>query len=480
MATTPPIIANLPGGISADETGPLDIHQALESSAGPQCSSQSHCSVSSLPHEMLVKIFWKLDLFGSPHKHTRPSEKCTLPFEILVSHVSRRWRDIALGTPAFWTQIHRRPMQNNLGSTFAYLARSAQTSIEITIQVVDDRHHQSYEFVGPFCELIQPHLPRCRRLDIFSSNQREDPTILRMLGSPNLSMHRLQTMKMKMNTTFMNRRLIHGGALMLEQLHLIGSAIEAPASHFNALATVHYDLSVAGLDWFNPINALNSMPHLAHLQLDIPEVTPWPSNLNKIAIETLNTLCVNTTTMLHVLFVVAQFNVPALQEIGVHVMANLSEVVSSSIVFGVPCRTQYPSLRKLCFSPPSEGASLVTMQLLTHIFSTVTHVTVRQKPGLSSQDPPHIFCMAPTSSLQHGRVPWPDLESLGVEGEWWLSDLQDFFVKRVEMEYPVPQLLLSAEKISQGQAGFSFTKPTIKIGCIVYDSPFLQQELIHE
>ncbi|KII92530.1 hypothetical protein PLICRDRAFT_102822, partial [Plicaturopsis crispa FD-325 SS-3] len=53
--------------------------------------------VSRLPTEVLAKIFWH----GDPAYKTQGP----LPAQVIVSHVSRHWRQVAIDTPMLWTRI---------------------------------------------------------------------------------------------------------------------------------------------------------------------------------------------------------------------------------------------------------------------------------------------------------------------------------------------------------------------------------------
>lgn len=83
--------------------------------------------------------------------------------------------------------------------------------------------------------------------------------------------------------------------------------------------------------------------------------------------------------------------------------------------------------------------------------------------------------MLHTTSLLNGLIPWPNLEALGMDGECSTSKLQNFFMKRAEMGYPIAQLLLAPDKIDRGDAVIRNTKLPITIGVFTYESPFLRE-----
>ncbi|KII89563.1 hypothetical protein PLICRDRAFT_53943 [Plicaturopsis crispa FD-325 SS-3] len=82
----------------------------------------------SLPDEILAEIF----MHGPPEWSLG-----SLPFQVTVSHVSRRWRAVALQFPQLWSRIHLADLQEAEGPKYhkelllAHIARSAECSLSI-------------------------------------------------------------------------------------------------------------------------------------------------------------------------------------------------------------------------------------------------------------------------------------------------------------------------------------------------------------
>lgn len=117
--------------------------------------------INKLPHELLADIFKSCQMFS----HRKP-------FEVLASHVSSHWREVALRTPLLWNTITLSIRASSPGSLAAamgratarlkaYLLRSDSSILDINLR--------TYE--SPILELIDlliPHAHRWRRLSIYS------------------------------------------------------------------------------------------------------------------------------------------------------------------------------------------------------------------------------------------------------------------------------------------------------------------------
>jgi hypothetical protein len=109
--------------------------------------------ISSLPNELLSAIFEA----GSPSPPSHPGK---LPFEVLVSHVSRHWRHVAINTPRLWTEIA--PHRFNMANT--YLQRSKVTPLNLFVDLDFEIHTQDH--ITSICHLITPHVGRWHRIHV--------------------------------------------------------------------------------------------------------------------------------------------------------------------------------------------------------------------------------------------------------------------------------------------------------------------------
>ncbi|KZP31733.1 hypothetical protein FIBSPDRAFT_1037296 [Athelia psychrophila] len=146
---------------------------------------------SNLPAETLAMIFEA----GMVPEHHMDHEKIVSPqFGELVSHVSRRWRNIALATPRLWANLRLfraqvygnfnhwdRPYieraRRRMGERAAvYLSRSKTSPITIRISAL-----RQVDFTPDFLRLLGPHMARCRRLVIEDASLQSVPLLLEYL-----------------------------------------------------------------------------------------------------------------------------------------------------------------------------------------------------------------------------------------------------------------------------------------------------------
>jgi hypothetical protein len=108
--------------------------------------------IASLPNEILAEIFeagYLLPRSASPER----------PYEIVVSQVTRRWRDVATRTPLLWTEVHILPMPA-FDLVSLYLARSKSLPIDLRITSADS----AGLITGRILRMISAHADRWRSL----------------------------------------------------------------------------------------------------------------------------------------------------------------------------------------------------------------------------------------------------------------------------------------------------------------------------
>ncbi|KZP12507.1 hypothetical protein FIBSPDRAFT_798865, partial [Athelia psychrophila] len=110
--------------------------------------------IDTLPNELIAHIF----TMGSTSEpiHVDGRTKRPLPFSLLVSSISRRWREAAISSPLLWSRLSftADPLAN-LWNAFLFLPRSGTHPLDIHI------NPKSMERV---LEIILPHRERWRTL----------------------------------------------------------------------------------------------------------------------------------------------------------------------------------------------------------------------------------------------------------------------------------------------------------------------------
>lgn len=166
-----------------------------------------------------------------------------LPFEVLVSHVSPLWRNIALADPFLWTTLLIAP-STHLRRTRAYLTRSQAFPISIVLQG-HPKQHDPWDITASMAVLI-PHVQRWRSLDIIARTRADLSelfTALRPLAVPHLEDLSIQCARdnplTDSRTHFYDRTPIFGGgAPTLAQVHLHGIGLDTLSVPLSAVTKV--------------------------------------------------------------------------------------------------------------------------------------------------------------------------------------------------------------------------------------------------
>jgi len=133
----------------------------------PHLISSKNSSSSSpfhrLPSELLIAVF-KEGVRSSPRYRDR-----SLPFPVTISHVCRRWRDIALDAATLWTDTHidDSHLAHTCQISRVYLARSKSTLIDVSL------HCYRYDpfLIKAIITDILPHIGRVRQLTLIMDDE---------------------------------------------------------------------------------------------------------------------------------------------------------------------------------------------------------------------------------------------------------------------------------------------------------------------
>lgn len=113
----------------------LDFHiDRLSLQAEPESMKSQRTSIHSLPVELLCRVFV---LVVEPHDSMGDTAFDTRP--VCLSHVCRRWREVALGTPILWRSIHFyhfdlfSPSKSLPDCVTAFLQRRQKVTLDIVL-----------------------------------------------------------------------------------------------------------------------------------------------------------------------------------------------------------------------------------------------------------------------------------------------------------------------------------------------------------
>ena len=175
-----------------------------------------------------------------------------LSFQIIVSHVCRHWRNVALSTPSLWTTIEVTPeARPPYGPVSAWLERSKGLPVDIYVNCERSRRgvqlpsDTDLEFLF---SLFSPHIHRWRTMEILVSDYRHLYVFLSVVSDPSVPAPQLTVLE------FDSFGYTYPG--MLKRLALVGGS--APLLTGLVLCGVH-------VDWNQPWIA--SASNLTHLEL---------------------------------------------------------------------------------------------------------------------------------------------------------------------------------------------------------------------
>lgn len=236
-----------------------------------------YCRVNQLPPEILSIIFKCGVSQLEDLVHSYDDEKTSaalpdvLPFELLVSHVCRLWRNVALDTPFLWTSI------TVLASEYppyervvAYLERSKSFSLDIRIDYVPREVLQLSSVEADNFEvlltLLIPHLARWASIWLGVSCYHYMYTFLKTVSDPSVPpAARLQELHL-VHTSKWGAPILSEPKFLDHFFTLFGGS--APLLRTLVLVGVHIDWSQG---W------LQSAPNLQTLHLALYDFDVCPS-----------------------------------------------------------------------------------------------------------------------------------------------------------------------------------------------------------
>ncbi|KAJ7164015.1 hypothetical protein C8R43DRAFT_989446 [Mycena crocata] len=355
--------------------------------------------IYKLPNEILSHIFTICQQSPGP-------KAIHIPFEVLASHVSSMWREVATGTPLLWTAIMvkvrprqllaKKVLEWKLSRVRVYLARSA-TCLFTT----------AFDIVGPFqvdqiLDLISAHADRWLRLSISIKNPPaatlEIWQALHSLSAPALEHVSIWLTKLSMgghhlSDTDCTPLIFRGGAPSLKFVRVSGMALGCLQPPLGLVETLHlsgYPLSFASFRIM-----LDGIPNLLNLSLHRMHITSRPPDCNPIFLPQLRSLRVcgnleDEITHPHRIF--RTFSAPVLESLVLKDLDAFDEHV-------------FPTVHTLTLHacPFSAGE----MFRMLRAFPALT--TFRLDESL-----PDILDLLGMPDGTSGQPPWPKLETLAV------------------------------------------------------------------
>ncbi|KAF7972549.1 hypothetical protein HWV62_17756 [Athelia sp. TMB] len=321
--------------------------------------------VSCIPDDILPLIFKTAAEICPPRVH----------FELVLSHTTRRWRNVALSTPVLWRNIRIvRWTQTELDRVSAYLARSGTMAIAL---FMDDKRLGSSKFqhritADELQPVMNPHFQRCSQLVIY---YRKNATLARKLrffvdaDLPQLRLMRIHNCEQFDSVTYSDsfesiRALTATPALQTLWL----SGITPMPRNTSSLTTLFLHCEAMELSGLQRLpDRLSSLTSLAYLELVIGSAYEWSDDIQTIEMPGLTVLSVYMTGCVEtrVWDFLAAIESPLL-----HTLALTSSFGPE--LSPAPNLTLFPSLRRLRLLADNPS---ITTTMLPLIASTIPHIT---------------------------------------------------------------------------------------------------------
>lgn len=415
-----------------------DQHQPPLKPASPDYIESNHIQeefsyISSLPTELLTAIF-----------EAGADSSVSPPFEILVSHISKRWRHVAINMPGLWTKVIVTFRPHGFDVASLYLKRSKLSALNLFVNL---RKAYTAEDVTSVCQLIIPHIRRWNRIHIVCFQ----PSMLNLfLASLPSAAPLLRCMKIHCrlyNANYTAQRIFVDGAPSLTCLLLKGVMLKQHCPPLTAITSLRiYEPSFTDT-LYQMQTELSALTHLVIHQPFRSFVTP---TARMIELPLLRSLHARIGT-LEFDYLVTKLSVPLLEFLLLEVPGDWNTEISAFDATSVPPR--FPSLRSLtirpsrcrCVHKPCPWLLPSPWRLYMLAFPTVQHFTLlfHDMRGLlgAMKCPPQ----SPTSSF------WPGLHTLTLIHRTKrpnISLVRSTISARIASGHPIKKLQLSDSTIA--------------------------------
>ncbi|KAF7981379.1 hypothetical protein HWV62_33861 [Athelia sp. TMB] len=382
-------------------------------------------NIYTLPVEILASIF---------KAGCTPRDR----FEVLVSHVSSHWRQVALNSPSLWTTIRRLECSTRFDRIIIYLQRSQSSLIDLRVDIGSE---EDEEHAAQFGHLIEPHFSRVRR---FFVGARSSAGLLKLFNcisattAPSLSAidiyYRGDNKRIAPSNIFM------GGAPYLTSLHVAGLRTSSCLPPMTAITSLYLGR------WHTPLShhgfvelgeALSGMQALTHLQImQSSGDHHWPSEVevHLPMLQSLHIECVAFDAAVRISRLLMAFGGPTLRELRIagRPYYEHRSTVNFDEEAHLSRNVRFPVLRKLALHSTMTGMDNLRRMALA--FPSVEELIYDQPCG-------NLMILLDDEHLDTRY--WPNLNALALPlSDIPTSKLQDVVNSRYRAGCPIRALSL--------------------------------------
>jgi len=365
----------------------------------------SRVPVYALPPEILSWIFelgQALEL-GELHNldDSDIDDVSVSPFEILITHVSSRFRTVAIGTCKLWrsidiTRIH------SMESITTYISRSNGCGLWVRLDF-GTRTPSTNELAK--LGVISPQLNHYHRLVIKTVDETMDKPVIRPFCDRDAPMleHLSISVEEVEGAFAANTVVLRGGAEKLSFVRLRGLAVPLFRPPLSVVTTLHLDQTLPlPIHYTTLLQILTASPFLAHLSVygDIVDSPVWPTTIPPIELPNLRSLRICGISGMIYSSLLLGINAACLDSL---VLKDAQEFDLENF-WASPNMFKFPQLHHLTFCD-FEFSSHVYADVF-RAFPAITKFTTSYSPST-----PLILSLL-AQPVEELDIPWPDLHTL--------------------------------------------------------------------
>lgn len=347
--------------------------------------------IVKLPQELLASIFEAVreaksydELMYS--KLTSGRKGHTGSFEITISHVNRRFREVALATAKLWSWIRVEGTNRSMEGAKVYLKRSRNHLVDIHCEA---RPSTGQGYLEEFVDHIVPHLSHCRSLCVLAYEETFWPEFIRIfrdIQAPEITaLHVEHTGEFSENHGASYPSLFVSdmpGLTSLRTMCVKGAPFQCTFSNLHTLRTLHVDqatLKYGGYEYYTQNHdifwtMLQGHQSLQCLVLTGKTVLESGGTAQTLSLPFLKTLILKTDmervgSDWEMGYILAYLVAPTLEKIIIE--TSEPDHVALRLHLLSPERGYQPAVRKLSIKSPRSPNLLFR---LAEMYSDVTHL----------------------------------------------------------------------------------------------------------
>ncbi|KZP12743.1 hypothetical protein FIBSPDRAFT_1049907 [Athelia psychrophila] len=382
-----------------------------------------NAAISIFPSEILSMVFEAGALLDS-------NPKCH--FGSLVSHVSRRWREIALATPRLWNKIEcTRSKAVEEGHTYmtyselerervaAFLSRSKSSPVDIRIQDFYDYYQDDIQ-TRNFLAILGDQVGHFYHLSIIEGDPNGILNTLKYLSHKPASILRSILISLECDYDFfhLERSLFPFGAphLTIAQLNIATSSLHFCLPSFQHLQCLR--LRGIQVDRHEFRDALMALTVLKHLELSVDNFSQRATRFPAVLLPTLRFLQVETYNLhTHDCAILAIITIHAASLTTLSLSGWDDCAPELDLSSEEALESHFPALQHLILAIGNTTNTSPDLEVIARRFPEIERLTCQVLPNSGlCYGIDHILATIDAGSSGDGSLRWPKLHTVAVSG----------------------------------------------------------------